>query len=164
MNDGSIGAKVAHVKSATQSRRHHCHWPGCETQCPPAMWGCRDHWYRLPQDLRDKVWATYRPGQELNQGDLRPSAKYIEVAKEVQAWIRANHPEDGLKQTPDIPVISPEAPQVQKAQNMETTTATTPAPGVQLGLFGEEVSAPSIPPAVRSGVPDESSKQLDLFG
>jgi len=35
--------------------------------------------------LRNKVWATYRPGQEITK---TPSAEYIEVAKEVQAWIK----------------------------------------------------------------------------
>jgi len=31
-----------------------------------------------------KVWATYRPGQEITK---TPSAAYIAVAKEVQLWI-----------------------------------------------------------------------------
>lgn len=77
--------KVAYVKSQGQTRNHHCHWPGCEKQVPPAMWGCKAHWFRLPASLRAKVWATYRPGQEVNG---TPSAAYIEVAKAVQEWIR----------------------------------------------------------------------------
>jgi hypothetical protein len=35
--------------------------------------------------LRDKIWATYRPGQEI---DATPSAAYLAAAAEVQAWIR----------------------------------------------------------------------------
>lgn len=84
MND--IGAKVAHVKAARQTRSHHCHWPGCTEQVPPARWGCRAHWYTLPRALRDRIWRTYRPGQE---SDLTPSADYVAVAREVQDWIRA---------------------------------------------------------------------------
>ena len=48
------------------------------------MWGCKPHWFKLPAALRAKIWATYRPGQEISK---TPSAAYIEVAKEVQAWI-----------------------------------------------------------------------------
>lgn len=85
----SHGDKVAHVKRARQTRDHACHWPGCERQVPPAMWGCRSHWYKLPQRLRDEVWLTYRPGQET---DGRPSAAYVEVARRVQQWIAQHHP------------------------------------------------------------------------
>ena len=81
----SIGDKVQHVKRARQTRLHACHWPGCEKQVPPAMWGCTQHWYALPKPLRDRIWRAYRPGQE---NDLKPSATYLEVARDVQAWIR----------------------------------------------------------------------------
>ena len=63
---------------------HRCHWPGCGRPVPPKMWGCKFHWFRLPRVLRGKVWAAYRPGQEIDQ---RPSAEYIVVAHEVQEWI-----------------------------------------------------------------------------
>jgi hypothetical protein len=84
-----IANKVAHAKRAGQTRGHHCHWPGCDRQVPPAMWGCKEHWFRLPKNLRDKVWATYRPGQE---DTMTPSASYLHVAKQVQEWIRENTP------------------------------------------------------------------------
>ncbi|WP_439606827.1 hypothetical protein [Hydrogenophaga sp.] len=77
--------KAAYVKSQGQTRKHHCHWPGCEKQVPPAMWGCSTHWFKLPAALRSKIWATYRPGQEVNG---TPSTAYVEVAKEVQMWIK----------------------------------------------------------------------------
>lgn len=79
-----IAEKVTYVKSQRQTRLHECHWEGCTKQCPPAMWGCRDHWFRLPKNLRDLIWRTYRPGQEK---DLSPGAEYIEAAKEVRQWI-----------------------------------------------------------------------------
>ena len=66
---------------------HHCHWPGCYAAVPPAMWGCKRHWFALPKGLRDKVWRTYRPGQEITK---TPSKEYIAVAREVQDWIAAN--------------------------------------------------------------------------
>lgn len=81
--------KVAHVKRAEQVRKHHCHWPGCGKLVPPAMWGCREHWFTLPVKLRDLIWETYRPGQETN---MTPSREYIEAARKVQAWIVENLP------------------------------------------------------------------------
>lgn len=85
----AITEKVAYVKSQGQTRNHHCHWTGCERQVPPAMWGCKDHWFKLPRVLRNKIWRTFRPGQETN---FTPSAEYIEAAKEVQQWIASQKP------------------------------------------------------------------------
>jgi hypothetical protein len=83
----SITEKVEYVKAQSQTRTHHCHWPGCDKQVPPAMWGCRPHWYKLPIGLRNKIWAAFRPGQETN---LTPSRRYVEVAREVREWIKAH--------------------------------------------------------------------------
>ncbi len=77
--------KRDYVLRQKQTRKHSCHWPGCDKQVPPAMWGCKTHWFRLPKELRDRVWATYRPGQEK---DMTPSKEYLAVADEVQQWIR----------------------------------------------------------------------------
>ncbi len=77
---------VEKIKSEPTHRHHTCHWPGCPTQVHPAQWGCSTHWYKLPKILRDKIWTSYRPGQEIN---LTPSTSYLNVADEVQAWIKA---------------------------------------------------------------------------
>lgn len=86
-------SKADYVLSQSQTRPHHCHWPGCDKQVPPAMWGCRAHWFALPKTLRDAIWRTYRPGQEK---DFAPSRAYLEAANAVQAWIKANVEEDAL--------------------------------------------------------------------
>ena len=83
----TVGQKADHVRSAAQTRRHTCHWPDCEKQVPPAMWGCKQHWFMLPRALRNKVWRAYRPGQE---DSMDPSQDYLEVAREVQQWIAEN--------------------------------------------------------------------------
>ena len=83
----TIAEKVRHVKAAGQNRNHTCHWPGCTKQVPPALWGCKAHWYTLPSTLRIEIWRTYRSGQEV---DMRPSKDYLAVAERVQVWI-ANH-------------------------------------------------------------------------
>lgn len=83
----SIRDKADHVRASRQTRLHHCHWPGCDQQVPPAKWGCMRHWYMLPMYLRNKIWAAYKPGQEDTQS---PSRKYVEVAREVRAWITSH--------------------------------------------------------------------------
>ena len=77
--------KIRYVLSQGQTRDHECHWPGCVAQCPPAMWGCREHWMRLPKYLRDRIWAAYDPGQERT---MTPSKDYMQVAHDVQEWIK----------------------------------------------------------------------------
>lgn len=77
-------SKAEYVKSQPQSRKHGCHWPGCDQQVPPALWGCRPHWFKLPLAIRNKIWAAYRPGQEI---DMRPSRGYVVAAREAQDWI-----------------------------------------------------------------------------
>jgi hypothetical protein len=64
--------------------KHTCHWPGCDKPVPPAMWGCKAHWFTLPKYLRDKIWANYRRGQEITKS---PTAEYMAAAMEVQEWI-----------------------------------------------------------------------------
>lgn len=81
--------KVKHVKSASQIRNHTCHWPGCNQQVPPAMWGCYKHWMKLPKTLRDRIWNSYRINQETT---LSPSREYLSVALEIQLWIREKYP------------------------------------------------------------------------
>ena len=82
--------KREYVKSQTQTRAHVCHWSGCGKQVPPAMWGCKAHWFALPKSLRDRIWATYRPGQEIS---MTPSAEYLAAAQAVQDWIAAKQKE-----------------------------------------------------------------------
>lgn len=69
------------------AEKHTCHWPGCGRIVEPRLWGCGSHWYRLPADLRRRIWRTYRPGQEITK---TPSEAYIAVAREVQEWIKEN--------------------------------------------------------------------------
>ena len=80
-------SKADYVKSKPQTREHHCHWPGCEKQVPPAKWGCKAHWFKLPTRLRSLIWASYVPGQEIT---MTPSAEYIRAANLVQRWIQEN--------------------------------------------------------------------------
>jgi hypothetical protein len=71
----------------TESVAHACHWPGCRREVPPAMWGCKSHWFMLPKYLRDAIWRTYVPGQEITK---TPSREYLDAADNVQQWIKNN--------------------------------------------------------------------------
>lgn len=81
-----IDAKRRHVLRQGQSRPHTCHWPGCEAQVPPAMWGCKPHWFKLPKSIRDRIWAAYVPGQESGAADV--SDEYLKAAREAEMWAR----------------------------------------------------------------------------
>jgi hypothetical protein len=63
---------------------HFCHWPDCPVMVPPKLWGCKGHWFSLPKHLRDRIWATYKPGQEYTKS---PSQAYLYAAEDVQQWI-----------------------------------------------------------------------------
>lgn len=62
---------------------HLCHWPGCGKPVSPRLWGCREHWFRLPKLIRDRIWSAYRPGQEI---DKDPSPEYLEAARQARAF------------------------------------------------------------------------------
>lgn len=85
----TLPPKAAYVVRQKQTRHHHCHWPGCQAQVPPAMWGCRPHWYKLPKPIRDAIWRAYQVGQETT---MTPSESYIAAAKAAQDWIAALPP------------------------------------------------------------------------
>lgn len=65
------------------SMSHKCHWPTCNKEVPPSMWGCRSHWFTLPGHLRNEIWRTYKAGQEITK---TPSAEYLDAANRVQIW------------------------------------------------------------------------------
>jgi hypothetical protein len=44
-------------------RRSRCPVPGCHDQIDPSRLMCRSHWYLVPKQIRDRVWATWRSGQ-----------------------------------------------------------------------------------------------------
>lgn len=89
LQDLGIAAKITvnadgRFDVAPADGKHTCHWPGCDKPVPPAMWGCKAHWFTLPKTLRDRIWATYRRGQEVTK---TPSPAYMKVAIDVQEWI-----------------------------------------------------------------------------
>jgi len=58
--------------------KHTCHAKGCEVLVAPRLLMCLKHWRKVPLELQRKVWAHYRPRQEI---DKRPSAAYLDAAQ-----------------------------------------------------------------------------------
>lgn len=54
--------------------KHLCHAEGCQTAVPPRMLMCKTHWFMVPELDRLRVWALYRPGQEITK---TPSMEYL---------------------------------------------------------------------------------------
>ena len=52
---------------------------------------CKRHWFMLPKALRDEIWRTYRPGQEI---DKNPSAEYMAAFEKTTAFITAKESPD----------------------------------------------------------------------
>ena len=40
-----------------------CPIPRCSCRIDPSRLMCRTHWYMVPKEHRDRVWATWRSGQ-----------------------------------------------------------------------------------------------------
>lgn len=60
---------------------HVCQWPNCGRKVQAGYWGCREHWYTLPQHHQRRIRGTYIAGEQ-------PSNAYANVLYEVLAWIR----------------------------------------------------------------------------
>lgn len=52
------------------------------------MWGCKQHWFKLPAAIRGRIWRAYRIGQESNLSLV--SGDYLDAADEAEHWIAAN--------------------------------------------------------------------------
>jgi hypothetical protein len=65
-------------------RPNPCAWPGCGKHTRPAYLMCRAHWYRLPADLRARIWDTYRPGQTA----ATASPEYLAALRDVLDYAR----------------------------------------------------------------------------
>lgn len=60
---------------------HRCAADDCDEQISHDHLMCRIHWYRVPQDIRNEVWRTFRRIH-------RDQASYIEARNEAIASLR----------------------------------------------------------------------------
>ncbi len=61
-----------------------CAWPGCGVTAKRGRLMCYPHWVSLPKQLRARIWAHYRPGQNA----LTCSPEYREALRDVLAYAR----------------------------------------------------------------------------
>ena len=62
-----------------------CRQPGgCDRGASQASWGCKPHWFKLPQHLRDNLWRADRD-ERAATGRLGPA--WAAAAAEAEAWI-----------------------------------------------------------------------------
>lgn len=62
---------------------HRCPSPGCTARVPHGRFACRSHWFTIPKNLRDELWAAFR-----NHGVL--SEEYAEAATACEAFLSAS--------------------------------------------------------------------------
>lgn len=65
---------------------HLCHARGCQVPVPPRMFMCKPHWFMLPKAMRDAIWDSYVPGQEIRKD---PSLAYLQITGECIDYVAA---------------------------------------------------------------------------
>jgi hypothetical protein len=84
------------VTAMSEELQHFCHARGCNQVVPPKLLMCSRHWRMVPRSLQNRVWKTYRTGQEI---DKRPSEEYLTVMREAIAAVSiAETPSSAYKQ------------------------------------------------------------------
>lgn len=64
---------------------HRCAAPACKLQVPQAKLMCKSHWFALPKEIRDRIWAHYKPGQTL----MTASPEYLQALRDALAYLRS---------------------------------------------------------------------------
>jgi hypothetical protein len=62
------------------SQTHTCPVPTCPTTISNYLVMCKTHWYRVPLDLRNRLWDEVVPGQL--DGTVSPSDAYLAVLQD----------------------------------------------------------------------------------
>jgi len=52
-----------------------CPIPECTRDIDLSRLMCRRHWYTVPKELRDRVWATWRSGQGAYSGEHQDAVR-----------------------------------------------------------------------------------------
>jgi len=58
---------------------------GCGEQIDTSRLMCRRHWYRVPKQLRDQVWATWRSGQGVLRREHQDAVRIAIVTCQTQS-------------------------------------------------------------------------------
>lgn len=64
--------------TAARTPPHQCVARGCTRLVGQAHLMCGHHWRRVPRKLRQRIWGTWRPGQ---QYDHDPSPDFVHAVR-----------------------------------------------------------------------------------
>lgn len=84
-------------------KRPRCRWPECGRYATQAGWACRAHWFKLPPNLRSRIFQADR--DEMAALGHRDQA-WRTVAEEGDRWVAeqlAKTPAPGWRQ-PELPL------------------------------------------------------------
>lgn len=80
-----------------------CPIQGCGAPIDPTRLMCRSHWYLVPKQIRDRVWATWRSGQRAFSPEHKEAVrKAIAACQATVASMGAAAAEKGVP--PDAPI------------------------------------------------------------
>jgi hypothetical protein len=84
-------------------RADRCPIPGCHDQIDPTRLMCRSHWYLVPKQIRDRVWATWQSGQRAFSPEHKEAVrKAIAACQAAVASMSQTAAEKGVP--PDVPI------------------------------------------------------------
>lgn len=64
---------------------HACPWPGCGKLVHVRLWGCRKHWFSLPQPIRRRILEARHPWSlELEDN---PPIEYRLALQDARDWL-----------------------------------------------------------------------------
>ena len=73
--------------------RRTCPHPDCKRTIPNHLYACRDHWFTLPEEIRQAIWRAWRrfTGETYRTGDVEGLLADLEreQAKAVAYWKEA---------------------------------------------------------------------------
>jgi hypothetical protein len=71
--------------TALAQRARRCPIPYCGELIDPSRLMCRTHWHLIPKQLRDRVWATWRSGEEALSSEHLEAVRLAITACQVAA-------------------------------------------------------------------------------
>ncbi len=65
--------------------KHSCHANQCTVPTPRNMLMCKNHWFKVPKDIQDKIWSAFKknPSEEMRC----KSVEYMESCAEAVEYI-----------------------------------------------------------------------------
>lgn len=72
---------------AALPRASRCPLPGCSAQIDPSRLMCRSHWYLVPRQIRDRVWATWRSGHQAFSPEHQQAVRMAITACQAAAMV-----------------------------------------------------------------------------